>query len=45
VFFHAAQPYVNPTPNPITVQLDWGTMGGLFNAGNVQHVWGVGNAW
>lgn len=43
----AAAPYVNPTANPITVRLTWGTMGGLFVAGFHQAVWGVGgmNAW
>lgn len=43
----AAAPYVNPTPNAITVQLSWGMMGGLFAAGFHQSVWGLGggNAW
>lgn len=38
----ALAPYVNPTPNAVTVQLTWGNMGGLFAAGNQQAVWGVG---
>ncbi|MBC7953099.1 MAG: hypothetical protein H7Z12_14930 [Rhodospirillaceae bacterium] len=33
--------YVNPTPNPILVQLSWGVIG-LFGAGNHQAVWPVG---
>ncbi len=43
----AAVPYINPTPNPITVHLTWGAMGGLFVAGNQITVWGLGpaNAW
>jgi hypothetical protein len=40
----AALPYANPTPNPITVRLTWGAMGGLFAAGHFQAVWGVGPA-
>ncbi|HEY0603858.1 MAG TPA: hypothetical protein VGD58_13150 [Herpetosiphonaceae bacterium] len=43
----AAAPYINPTPNAVTVQLTWGAMGGLFAAGAQAAVWGVGamNAW
>jgi hypothetical protein len=41
----AATPYVNPTPNPVAVQLHWGTMGGLFPAGNLMAVWAVGAGW
>jgi hypothetical protein len=43
----AVAPYPNPTPNPITVRLTWGAMGGLFAPGFQQAVWNVGvmNAW
>jgi len=40
----AIAPYVNPTPNAVTVQLSWGNMGGLFAAGWQQSVWAVGAA-
>ncbi len=38
-------PYVNPTPYPITVALQWGAMGGLFVANTMQAIWGAGAAW
>ncbi|WP_242836618.1 hypothetical protein [Clostridium sp. BNL1100] len=38
-------PYVNPTPYPITVALQWGAMGGLFVANTMQAIWGAGVAW
>lgn len=41
----AAVPYVNPTPNPITVRLDWGAMNGLFVAGSHQSIWPAGVGW
>ncbi len=43
----AANPYTNPTQSPINVQLSWGNMGGLFNPGQQNAVWGIGqnNAW
>lgn len=39
--------YTNPTPNPITVRLRWGDMGGLFTAGHSEAIWGIGagNSW
>ena len=44
---YAFNAYTNPTPNPITVRLSWGAMGGLFVANSFQAVWGNGlaNAW
>jgi len=36
--------YTNPTPNPITVRLNYGAAGN-FAAGNPAAVWGVGQAW
>lgn len=42
---YAAIPYMNPTPNPVTVRLTWGGMGGLFAPNFLQVVWGVGAAW
>lgn len=43
----AVAPYVNPTPNAITVRLTWGGMGGLFVPNFLQAVWNPGamNAW
>lgn len=39
----AGVPYVNPTPNPVTVNFNWGA-GGLFAAGAHNAVWPVGGA-
>lgn len=41
----AAAPYVNPTPNPITVRVSWGAMGGLFAANEITAVWPNGVGW
>lgn len=40
-----AGPYANPTPNPITVRLDWGPMAGLFNADSLTSIWPPGVLW